>query len=199
MKLRPGKGRSAHRNMSDVDMSRPKIRKRRGAAITEFGAAFVVLVIFLFVPLVNLSFIGVKFLIAQGAIQEFTHRLALSEKRSDSYTTLASDEWWSDFCSKCGVDISQKKLNLIVCSTNSADKLSLASGQKVPADWLPGGAKAPCIYTYDLAVTVSVPPIYSGGPAIPGITSPIAFQLEGHSAWENLSRNPASTEYYINE
>ncbi len=179
--------------------ARSRARQTKGAAITEFGAAFVVLVIFLFVPLVNMSFIGVKFLIAQGAIQEFAHRLALAEKRSDSYTTLASDEWWSDFCSKCGVEIEHKKLSLIVCSTNSSEKLSLASGQKVPVDWLPGGAKAPCIYTYDLTVTVSVPPIYSGGPAVPGITSPLAFQLDGRSAWENLSRNPASTEYFINE
>jgi hypothetical protein len=176
-----------------------KKRSKRGAALTEFAAAFMVLVVFFFVPLVNLSFIGVRFFITQGAVQEFAHRLALAEKRSDSYATLASDTWWSDFSSKCGVNVTAKNLDLLV---NAADgsQTRLHSGQHVPTTLLPGGAKAPCIYTYDLSVTISVPPIYSGGgPAIPGLFAPLTFNFDGRSAWENLSRDPATTEYFINE
>ncbi len=182
-----------------MNKSRKRNRKSKGAAIAEFGTAFVVLVCFLFIPLVNLSFIGVRFFIVQGAVQEFAHRLALAEKRSDSYALLNSDTWWSDFCNNCGVNITDKKLRLLACSTDSADKALFNQGQKVPAEWLPGGAKAPCIYSYDLQVQITVPPIYNGGPAIPGITSPINFNINGKSAWENMSRNPVSKEYFINE
>lgn len=175
-----------------------KSRRERGTAITEFGAAFVVLVIFFFIPLVNLSFIGVRFLMAQGAVLEFAHRLALAEKRNDSYTTLASDTWWSDFCNKCGMNVTRSNLDLLISAADNS-QLRLRAGEQVPSQWLPGGSKSPCVYTYDLSVTISIPPIYSGGPAIPGITAPLAFQLDGRSAWENLSRDPATTEYFINE
>lgn len=176
-----------------------KRRTTQGAALTEFTAAFVVLVIFFFVPLVNLSFIGVRFFIAQGAAQEFVHRLALAEKRSDSYNTLSTDSWWSDFCRNCGLQIGSSKLAMLVSATNTSDQLRLAQGQPVPTDFLPGGAKAPCIYTYELTVEVNIPAIYTGGPAVPGITTPIPVKLAARSAWENLSRDPATTEYYVNE
>ena len=176
-----------------------KVRTKRGAALTEFAAAFVVLVVFFFIPLVNMSFIGVRFFIAQGAVQEFVHRLALAEKRSDSYNSLASDSWWSNFCKNCGLQIGSSKLDMIVAATNSTDKLRLAQGQAVPTEFLPGGAKAPCIYTYELTVDISIPPIYNNGPSVPGITTPIPLKLSARSEWENLSRNPATTGYYINE
>lgn len=175
-------------------------RTAKGAALAEFGAAFVLLVVFFFIPLVNMSFIGVRFFIAQGAIQEFAHRLAMAEKRSDSYSMLAADSFWSDFCKNCGVDISGSHLQLVLCAANSPDQLRLDQFQKVPAEWLPGGAKAPCIYTYDLKVDIKIPAIYSGGgPDIPALTRPVQVSLNGRSAWENLSRNPASMEYFINE
>lgn len=174
-------------------------RKAKGAALAEFTAAFLVFVVFFFIPLVNLSFIGVRYLIAQGAVQEFAHRLALAEKRSDAYATLSSDSWWSDFCNKCGVEVSGKNLDLLICGADSSQKVRLHAGQPVSSDWLPGGSHSPCIYTLDLSVNLSIPPIYQAGPAIPGLTAPIPFRLDGRSAWENMSRNPITSEYFINE
>ena len=183
--------------MSNTNTS--KRRQAKGAALTEFAAAFVTLVIFFFVPLVNMSFIGVRFFIMQGAVQEFAHRLALAEKRSDSYTTLASDSRWSDYCNNCGMTIEHKNLDLVICSSTNASQIRLHAGQPVPAQWLPGGTNSPCVYTYDLSVSLSIPPIYTGVPAIPGITAPLTFTFDGRSAWENLSRDPISSEYFINE
>ncbi|MBX9568129.1 MAG: hypothetical protein K2X77_04500 [Candidatus Obscuribacterales bacterium] len=180
-------------------MSTSKKRGQRGGAIAEFGTAFVVLVIFFFVPLVNLSFIAVKYFIAQGLIQEYVHRLAETEKRSEAYTMLSTDDWWKDFCDRCGVTVSGHELKLVVCGATGSDKITLSSGAPVTSQWLPGGSKAPCIYTLDLVVDVLIPPIYSGGPAVPGITSPLPLKIEGHSNWENLSRNPVTSGYFINE
>ena len=182
-----------------ADPINSRVRNRRGGTIAEFGAAFVVLVLFVFVPMVNLSFIAVRYFIAQGLIQEYVHRLALSEKRSDAYVSVNTDTWWKEFCDRCGVTVSDKTLKLLVCGETSPEKISIPAGTPVGPQWLPGGAKAPCIYTLDLVVSVDIPPVYNGGPAIPGITSPIPLKIEGHSNWENLSRNPVSTEYFINE
>ena len=174
-------------------------RNTSGTALTEFTAAFVVLVIFFFIPLVNMSFIGVRFFITQGAVQEFAHRLALAEKRSDSYQALGTDSRWSDFCQNCGVKVASKQLDLLLCAADGSSQLRLNNGQTVPSEWLPGGAKSPCIYTYDLKVNIEIPPIYNGGGGVPGITTPITLTLDGRSAWENLSRDPITTEYFINE
>lgn len=180
-------------------MSITRQRGKRGGTIAEFGTAFVVLVVFFFIPLVNLSFIAVRYFIAQGLIQEYVHRLAQVEKRSDAYSMLSSDTWWKDFCDRCGVTVSSHVLKLQVCGANSGEKISVNSGAPVSTQWLPGGSKGPCVYTMDLLVDVNVPPIYSGGPSVPGITSPLPLQIAAHSNWENLSRNPVTTEYFINE
>jgi hypothetical protein len=193
------RGMDSQSKTMSINLKRRTERQAEGAALTEFTAAFVVFVVFFFIPLVNLSFIAVRYLMAQGAVQEFAHRLALAEKRSDSYTTLSSDSRWSDFCNRCGVSVTGRKLDLLICAADGSSQLRLQSGQSVPSPWLPGGSKSPCIYTYDLAVGISIPPIYSGGPAIPGITAPVSFQIDGHSAWENLSRDPITSEYFINE
>lgn len=179
--------------------NRAKNRSKRGGAIAEFGTAFVVLVIFFFVPLVNLSFIAVRYFIAQGLVQEYVHRLAQCEKRTEAYGMLSSDVWWKEFCDRCGVTIGTPELKLLICGSSSPEKISVAQGTPVSSQWLPGGVKAPCIYTMDLVVDVLIPPVYNGGPAVPGITAPLPLKIEGHSNWENLSRNPASTEFYINE
>lgn len=190
-----------HRNAGDCKMSAKSFRKRSqsGGAIAEFGAAFVVLVIFFFVPLVNLGFIGVRYFIAQGLIQEYVHRLSLAEKRSEAYASLATDSWWKDFCDRCGVTVAGRELSMVVCGANGTDKIAVAGGSPISSQWLPGGSKGPCIYTFDLVVDVEIPPIYTGGPAVPGITAPIPLKIQAHSNWENLSRNPVSTEYFINE
>ena len=174
-------------------------RKKKGAAIAEFGAAFMILVCFLFVPLINMGFVGVRYLIAQAAIQDFAHRLALSDKRSDAYSMLALQTFWADISSNCGVKIKNRKLDLLASATNSSEQLRISQGQELSDEWLPGGAKAPCIYTFELTVNVDIPPLFSGGPAIPGVTAAIPFTLNGRSPWENLSRDPESTRFFINE
>lgn len=176
-----------------------KRRQPTGTAIAEFGAAFVVLVVFFFIPLVNISFIGVRVLIVQGAMQDFVHRLAMSDKRSDSYSMLSTDTWWSDVCNRCGIATSNKQLKLTVCDKNGAKSI-WQSTQSIPTNLLPGGTSAPCIYTYQLTANTEIPPVYGGGgPSIPGLTAPVTFTLEAHSNWENLSQNPATQEFYINE
>lgn len=176
-----------------------RLRKKSGATLTEFGASFVILVIFLFIPLVNLSFIFVRYFAASAAIAEYTHRLSLAEKRSAALSMLSTDTWWSQFADRWGVNVTNKRLSLVICGASEADKLTVNGAADVPADWLPGGTRGPCIYTVNLEVDVEISPVFSGGTGVPGITSAVPMKITGHSNWENLSRDPKTTRFFINE
>lgn len=174
-------------------------RSNRGGTIAEFGAAFLVLVVFIFIPLVNASFVAVRYYLATGAINEYVHRLSLTEKRSQAVTMLTTDTWWSDFASKCGVTVTDKKLKLLACGANEGDKLTVNGSDALPDNWLPNGPKGPCVYEVQLDVNVNVAPVYSGGAGVPGITSAVPMTISARSHWENLSRNPKTKRYFINE
>lgn len=190
---------SLSRSKSNTTYSARRRRSKRGGSIAEFGAAFLVLVVFIFIPLINACFVAVRYFIATGAITEYVHRLSLTERRSQAVSMLTSDTWWSDFSSKCGVTVTNKKLSVVICGANEGDKLTLNQIQDVPANWLPSGDKGPCVYTIQLDVDVDVAPVYAGGSGCPGITAPLPMKISAHSDWENLSRNPKTKRYFINE
>lgn len=176
-----------------------RTRTRTGATIAEFGAAFIVLVIFIFIPLINAGFVVVRYYLATGALTEYVHRLSLTEKRSQALSMLSTDTWWSDFASNCGVTVTNKQLKVIVCGANESDKLTVTNAQEIPDDWLPEGAKGPCVYTVNMEVDILVSPVFCGSNGIPGITAPVPMNIAAHSHWENLSRDPKTKEFFINE
>jgi hypothetical protein len=177
---------------------RTKSNRRKGAVLAEFGPAMVVFVCFLIVPLIDISFIPVRYFIAQGVINNTAQRLCLAEKRSEA-NTLAHGTWWTHFLTTCGVDVNPKPVKLIVCGKNDADKLVLEPGQQVPDEWLPQGEKGPCVYLIELTVDAAIPPLYKYNAGLPGFTGPIHVTMSGRANWENLGRNPETKKYYINE
>ncbi|HNM48300.1 MAG TPA: hypothetical protein PKN86_01315, partial [Candidatus Obscuribacter sp.] len=52
-------------------------RNRSGHAMSEFAAALIVLISFIFMPLLNISIIPVRYLMAQGVLNELSHRVVL--------------------------------------------------------------------------------------------------------------------------
>ena len=174
------------------------LRTMNGAVIAEFGAALVVFLCFLLVPLINISVIPMRYLIAQEVIAETVHRVAMSETRSEA-TVLAASGWWTPFLQKCGVAVHPQPMKLIVCGKNAADKITLLPGQAVPPNWLPNGAKGPCIYAMEMTVDADIPPVFNSSAGLPGFTAPIHVRLSGRSNWENLGRDPATRKFYINE
>lgn len=175
-------------------------RNRHGHAISEFGAAMVVFVCCFLAPMIDLSFIPVRYLIAQGVVIELTHRLALTEKRTDAYALLNSDPWWKNFLDKCGVTVNNPKLKMVVCGQNPSNMISQNSaGDNLTTEWLPGGANGPCVYSLELVVDCDLPPLFNLNAGIPGFTSPVTIPIKGRSQWENLGLNPQTGKYYINE
>ena len=175
-------------------------RNKNGSSLTEFGPALIVFICMFLIPVIDISFVPLRYLISQGVLNEITHRLAVVEKRSEAYTKLNTDLWWRNFLSNCGVEVSNPKLKLLICGKNETDKLTLNAGADVPDQWLPEGSKGPCVYSLELEADCAISPLYKGeSGGIPGFNSPITFKMQSRSQWENLGRNPRTTEYFINE
>lgn len=175
-------------------------RRKDGSSLTELGPALIVFVCAFLIPVIDISFVPVRYMICQGVINEYAHSLSLVEKRSEAYSRLAANSWWIGFLSKCGVEVSNPKLSLVVCGKSVTDKLSVAQGNAVPEQWLPRGSKGPCVYSLELSADCAISPLYKsehGG--IPGFNSPVVMNLKSRSQWENLGRNPKTSEYFINE
>lgn len=175
------------------------MRRQKGHAMLEFAVGLIVFVCFILIPLLDIGFIPVRYFIAQGVINEFTHRLALCEKRTEAYQVLSDEESWKTFLGKCGVTVHEPKLKLIACGKDESDQLSVTKGQMVPDAWLPNGNKGPCVYAFELTTDCDIAPLYPGNGGMPGFTSPITLTLKSKSQWENLGRNPDTTAYFLNE
>lgn len=176
-----------------------KDRGESGSTITEFGPALIVLVCFIFLPLLNIAFLPVFSLATTGALNEFTHRLSLAEKRSDAYFQLHHDSGWRDFLGRWGVRVHDPKLKLIICGKNEGDKCIVTESQNIPSSWLPDGDKGPCVYSLELSVKADLPPLCRACAGLPGFTGPITTTFHSRSQWENFGRDPATGQFYINE
>jgi hypothetical protein len=173
-------------------------RGRKGAAIAEFGPAMVAFVVFVLVPLIDVSFIPVRYFIAQGIVTSTAQRLSLAEKLTDA-NTMAHEGWWTGFLGAMGVQVTPAPIKLVICGHNEADKLVISPGETVPDEWLPNGSKGPCVYAVELTVDAAIPPLYKAKAGLPGFSAPVHMTLSGRSNWENLGRDPITRNYYINE
>ncbi|MBX9668087.1 MAG: hypothetical protein K2X93_10735 [Candidatus Obscuribacterales bacterium] len=187
-------------SVKDEMKNRSRLRNKRGHGIPEFGAAMVVFICFFLTPIIDLSFVPLRYVIAQGVVTELTHRLSLSEKRSDAYTLLGADTWWQTFLSNFGVTAHNPKLRLVVCGHDSSNMTSVNTALGSLSDeWLPEGANAPCVYSLELSVDCELPPLFNFNVGLPGFTEPLTMTIKSRSQWENLGRDPQTSKYFVNE
>jgi hypothetical protein len=173
------------------------MRTQKGT-LAEFAPALLIFICFVLLPAIDIAFIPVRYLIAQGVMNETAHRLALADTRTEA-NNIAHEGWWTDFLKRCGVVVHPQPLRLIVGGVNPAEPLVLLPSQPVPAEWLPTGAKAPCTYIVEMTAQADIGPLCNGSSGLPGFTAPVHLTLNSRSNWENLGRDPANHQYFINE
>ncbi len=173
-------------------MNRSRKRKQNGN-ISEFGAALITLICFVILPLLNLSFIPVRYMLCEGALNELTRRLAHCEKLTEAQDTLKKDNAWKTILDRCGVTISGERLSLLVTTSDGTRGIVLNPGGQLSDEWLPGGANGPCIYSLSVKANFTIAALYQGP------FKPVTITITSHSQWENLSKNPKSLNYFINE
>jgi hypothetical protein len=176
----------------------------RGANLTEFSAAIVVLVIGFMVPLLDLGVIPIHWLLSKEIISSYVRKLALSETFSQAMTQVNSDPALQNWLTQLGgVKPESIQCKLIISKlTPPLDVFTTDQPRSIPAGWLPGGPNSPCSYEIDLAVTAQFDPLIilpvSIG-KIPGLTEPYTCVVEAKAPWENFGCNPISKQFFINE
>ncbi len=161
--------------------------------ISEFGAALVVLICAVILPLLNFSFVPVRYMICQGAMSELVRRLAHADKLSEARELMKKEQFWIAFLGQCGVTTENEKLALIVTTSDGSKGFVVDEGKKVPDEWLPGGSNGPCIYSLSLTADCTISALCAG------MFQPAKVTVAARTQWENLSKDPRSMTYFVNE
>jgi hypothetical protein len=174
------------------------VRNQRGEMITEFASALTILIVCFFIPLLNLTAIPVRYLIGMGMMSDLTHKLSLAETRGQAVSLASNLTSYQQLANKFGISIGECDLSMI-CKNKASETIILPGKKPVPAAWLPGGTKGPCIYLLQTETELAISPLMCGGPRVPGLTAPLKLTFVSNSPWENLSCDPATRAFYVNE
>jgi hypothetical protein len=173
-------------------------RDERGLPIAEFVSALGIFIFFVLIPLADLTAMPVRFLIGYSMILDFTHKLSLSETRSQAITLAGSSSSYEQMARQLGVPIGNSELS-VLCKNNKSETLTVENNKPIPRAWLPGGTKGPCTYLLQNKVKIKIEPLLSLGLKVAGITAPLSVTLQSDAPWKNLSCDPLTREFYINE
>lgn len=176
-------------------------RNELGAAnITEFGGVLVI-ILCLVLPFLNLAIIPVRYAVAKSIVSTEARNLAKCETFSEALAKVKrNSDKISGLQALGGINVTESHLTLTVEEAASGKTHSFSSPRSLPQNLLPDG-KTNCAYYLDLEVNVDIHPLVTtswGQARIPGLTGPISLRLDEVAAWENLSRDPLSDEFFIN-
>lgn len=181
-------------------------RNQTGAAsITEFGAVLL-MILFLVLPFLNLAIIPVRYAVAKSIVSTEARNLAKCETFSEAIKTNLKSKRLSSLRELGGIRVVKSQLTLVVEEARSKIIYPFTSPRSIPQQLLPDG-KNNFAYYLELTVDVEIHPLIatSNGQTqipdqarIPGLTGPIRLKVQEVAAWENLSRDPMSGEFFLN-
>ncbi len=184
-----------------VDKRRP--RRADGSHSVEFIFCFVFLFFAILVPLYNYSALMIRWTTASQVAKNWANTLAKERKLSTAFKLAQSETsvFRSLIETTTGVKIVSVSPSIIVRKVDDpANLVDVKSAGEIPSGWLPD--KGTHEYLLQIAVEGRADPLIASsffGLKIPGLTEPTTLNMAGSSIWENQSRDPLTTEYYINE
>jgi hypothetical protein len=101
-----------------------------------------------------------------------------------------------------GIDVKETELFMTIESTKTRKIETFRAPKTIPARLLPEGKDSPCVYLLDLRVDVAIHPLISvswTNVQVPGLTGPIPIRFHEVSAWENLTRDPVTSDFFLNQ
>lgn len=188
--------------------SRPCLKRRTlGSQMAEFGAALFLLFAFVFVPLLDLAIVPIRWMMAQELINTYVRTLAMCETYTQSLRTIEADPSLRTRLVKIGgVQVTSISLHLTInrisASTETVRSIDVYNPGTIPTDWLPDSKKGPCQYLLVLDVKATISPavlVNWGSFAIPGLTKPIPISIAVLHDWGNLGKDPSTGQYFLNE
>lgn len=182
-------------------------RTESGSVLTDFSAALILLIIFIFVPLIDLTIVPIRWMLAQELVNDYARKLSLCETFSESRKRMDADPSLRTRLRNLG-GVTTDSINLRLRITRifrypHAEESFLAEepGQ-VPAAWLPNGANAPCSYQLEVNVKSQMSPailLPVPGISIPGLTKPVPLLISASHEWANCNPDPAADTFFLNE
>lgn len=182
-------------------------RRSQIGSIAEFAPALTILIFFVVIPLLDLTIVPVRWMLAHELLNDYSRKLALCETFSQSYSAMNADPSLQNRLQNLGgVTVESLRLTLRISRVfkepHPEEVLVVTSPGQIPPAWLPDGAKAPCSYALNVeiqskmapAIMVPIRNVY-----IPGLSAPIPLTISSSHEWENFGRNPANGKYFLNE
>lgn len=181
-----------------------RCRTARGTAqLTEFAAALFLLISCIVLPLLNMAIIPVRYGMAKSIVTAEVRRLARCESFGEALKSVTSETGkWEQLNAVGGIDVKETQLCMTVESIKTRRVEAYRRPKTIPPALLPEGADGPCVYMLDLTVDVAIHPLVSvawSNLNVPGLTGPIAIQFHEVAAWENLTRDPVTGEFFVNQ
>lgn len=177
--------------------------RRRGQHTMEFAGALVILIMVIAIPLIDLAVIPMRRALAQQVVQQSMRKLRLSQSISQAFRQHEGADAVTDGLGRIGgIRLRKSVLSFDVSDKTDKTKIQLAPPSQIPVDWLPDGRNCPCLYMLTLNVEMDIYPLFLvplGGQSIPGLSAPIPTTITESSVFENQGRNPATSNYYMNE
>lgn len=182
-------------------------RSESGSVLTDFSAALIVLTCFVFLPLLDLSIVPIRWMLAQDLVNGYARKLSLCETFSGSRSNMDADPSLRTRLQKLGgVNIDSINLRLRITRmfrhAHAEEVFLTEEPGTIPAAWLPDGAKAPCSYQLELNVKSKMSPailLPIKDVAIPGLTRPIPFLITASHEFANCGPDPTTQTFFLNE
>ena len=186
-----------------VKRSRFRRTEYGAAQVTEFGAALFILLGCVVLPLLNMAIIPVRYGMGKSIVTAEVRRLARSESFSEALASVTSESSkWQQLNAIGGIDVNETELSMTIESTKTKQIETFRAPKTIPARVLPEGKDSPCVYLLDLKVDVAIHPLVSiswTNIRIPGLTGPIPIRFHEVAAWENLTRDPVTGDFFLNQ
>src|SRR5262249_22492783 len=149
------------RNSGIGAMKSDQRRSTCGAHIGEFGAAFVLLIGLIVLPLLNMSVIPLRYGMGKSIVNNEVRHLAQCESFSEAIEKeKATTSGVQKLQEIGGVVVRSSELTLVIESTKKKGELkSFDRPKTISKEWLPEGAQSPCVYLLDLKVNADIHPL----------------------------------------
>lgn len=184
-----------------VNARRKPFRSNRGSNAVEFTFCLVFIFFVILLPLANYGTFMARWAISSQIVSAWTQNVAKKRKLSDAFKTYYSDKFAMEVSNPTGVKVTSVSPALLIAKVNDPSQtLRVEQPGRIPLSWQPDKGS----YNYSLHVLVQsrIDPLVTVqffGLKVPGLTEPADVTMTGSSLWENMGRDPITTEFYVNE
>lgn len=176
-------------------------RNSTGSNMVEFVYCLVFIFFVILIPLINYGTLLTRWAMANQIIESWTRGLAKKQKMSQAFDRVLESDFVEAVRKPTGVRIKKVEPALIISKVNDPTQfLAVNVPGRIPKKWLPNGGNYE--YTIQIAVDSEIDPLISFqlfGLEIPGLTKAADVRMVNTCLWENMGRDPVTTEYFLNE